>query len=805
MTGIRSGRGRLADYFFGTERLGWTGLQLVRFHGVEELSRPFHYDVVLRRDAAAGPIDLDALLDVPASLCVASDRGWLPIHGLVTEAEELDWTRELILYRVALAPRLCAARQRRRCRNFVDKTLEEIVTTVLENRSPEHPGGYGGLFFADAAPAPMSDPDFAGYDTPMATYRFSVGDRSRLQDRALHPYVAQYNESDFDFLSRLLERAGLTYWFEHGRDETCLALSDRPGEVRHEAAIDLRSGSEGRQAHDDEVVRAFRRVRRARPRAVTTRGVGWERPREPYEAQIVIGGDPEVAGHFEFPVHDPAEQAPAYAEAERRFRRYRVEAALCEGSGTVRSLAPGLRFHLRDAEGLREDAEHVVVRVESWAVQHEPEGTVLDREPFGPDRDGGRQAPPEGRARRGVGFDNRFATLPAGVPFVPDTATPKPRIAGVETAVVTAEDAGNAPEIHCDAYGRVRVRFHWDGRPDDGTPTSDWIRVSQHWAGPGFGAMYVPRVGHEVLVAYLQGDPDHPVIVGRVYSHQAPPPTHPVDEHATQSTLRSQSSPDADGHNELRFEDLAGREQIHLHAQRDLEEIVRVDHSTAVGGDQSNTVGGDRTERIHGVEQVRVDGDHTTVYHANESRTVAKDRTTSVVGNDARVVGVDASSTTAGNETRSVGGDDAVAVSGERRVRVDKDHSVSTPAAYRSSANDHEFASDDAFTAHARLAALAAREQFIATAAGTALDMKSGVVELTNGAGAAIRLIGGVAIIQADIVVVRASGGIVVDGAMTSVGARSGNLLLASNANVTIKAGANVDASGTLVNLNSGG
>ena len=172
------------------------------------------------------------------------------------------------------------------------------------------------------------------------------------------------------------------------------------------------------------------------------------------------------------------------------------------------------------------------------------------------------------------------------------------------------------------------MRFPWDQRDPDGTPSSKWVRVAQYWAGPGFGALYVPRVGHEVLVAFERGNPDRPVIVGRVYNEQNPPPYDATN--ITMSTLKSDSvgsdGKPADGFNEFRFEDKAKEEQVFLHAQRNLDEVVRANHSTgvggnqdnAVGGDQSNTVNGSRTHDVSGTELVHVAGDRTTNFDANE-------------------------------------------------------------------------------------------------------------------------------------------------------------------------------------------
>ena len=246
--------------------------------------------------------------------------------------------------------------------------------------------------------------------------------------------------------------------------------------------------------------------------------------------------------------------------------------------------------------------------------------------------------------------------------------TYKPRIHGVQAAVVTAEEypEGERPVINGDNLGRVRVRFPWDQRGDtnDKTPTSRWIRVSQFWAGAGYGALYTPRVGHEVLVAYMQGDPDQPVIVGRVYNATHVPP-YASDADPTKSTVKSQSAQplaEVDGFNEIRFEDRAKEEEIYLHAQRDLNETVLASHSTSVGGDQTNSVGGHREHTVKDYETVTVGDDRTTIFQANEHHTVSGSRDTSI--------GINESLSVAGFRKTGIGANDDLVVGGWHNIKV---------------------------------------------------------------------------------------------------------------------------------------
>jgi type VI secretion system secreted protein VgrG len=271
-------RGNRADYVLGTE-LGWAAFDVVRWHGVEGISRPFEHDIILARSAEGGPVEIHELVDTGATFRVATEARWRNIHGIVAEAELLESTPTLLLYRVLLVPQLCRASHRRRCRTFVDQSLAQIIAEVLENRAPKHPAGERGLALLTAPPvAGASMPSFDSFVPPGASYRWALTDPSRLE-RA-RPFVVQYNELDLDFLARLLEAEGVSYFFEHGATECVLTLTDRPGHAPlfftdevHALVGTMQAGA----TRDQEVVRAWRPMRRLRSAAVTMRDYAWRK------------------------------------------------------------------------------------------------------------------------------------------------------------------------------------------------------------------------------------------------------------------------------------------------------------------------------------------------------------------------------------------------------------------------------------------------------------------------------------------------------------------------------------------------
>ena len=224
------------------------------------------------------------------------------------------------------------------------------------------------------------------------------------------------------------------------------------------------------------------------------------------------------------------------------------------------------------------------------------------------------------------GYRNRFTATPWSAPYRPPLKHPKPTLHGTQTATVTGP-AGE--EVHCDAYGRVKVRFHWDRLDKTDDKSSCWVRVASGWAGDGFGAMMIPRVGMEVLVTFLEGDPDQPLINGCLpnASHL---PTYPLPQHKTRSVLRSRSTPGGGGSNELHLEDLRGKELIYLRAQRDLEQQVGHDSRLEVAGERHEIIRGLSAVRLESEEHRHVTGDRKVVLKASDHLDVQGDSQTYV-------------------------------------------------------------------------------------------------------------------------------------------------------------------------------
>ncbi|MGL4962990.1 MAG: type VI secretion system Vgr family protein [Inquilinus sp.] len=380
--------------------------------------------------------------------------------------------------------------------------------------------------------------------------------------KAVREYCVQYNETDLDFIFRLLEEEGWAWWFRHepgedgGQGRHVLVVADgahawTPGdepELRYATTdVDLNN------------VTAWTRRFSFLPGRLAEADWNFEAPRAPQ-----MQGQPSLAPVkanqlFElyrwggrFTDHDQADQA-----TRRRMEAHEARFEIVEADSRNRRVRPGQKFTLYGHPAVAENADYAVV-----AVHHAAQDTTYA---------GGGGAPP--------GYASRFTAVPATVRYTPAQRTPRPRIDGIQTAIVVGPPG---EEIHTDQYGRVKVRFPWDryAKGDDGD--SCWLRVSQPWAGRNWGAQTIPRVGMEVLVAYVEGDPDKPMVVGVVpNTDQMPPLSLPANR--TRTSLKTASSPGGAGFNELSFEDQAGAEEVFLHAQKDASEIVNSNKLLTVG------------------------------------------------------------------------------------------------------------------------------------------------------------------------------------------------------------------------------
>lgn len=635
----------------------WQHLRVVELRGTEGISTLYRYEITAHARSSAPAMDPDELVGSRATLRIAThaEPPYRLVHGIFTEAEELGTTGEGTLYRLVLSPPLARTMHRSRCRIFLEKTLRQILEAVLQGDSG---------FTADTSAAVTAGAGALDFTPARELYAFRVSQSARFDQVTARPYCVQYNESDFAFLSRLLEEEGIGYHFEHGDGACLLVLADLDtGRSRLEPFLPLGPKVRGRE------LSAMKLGARLRARKVSLQDYDWKKPALAMAVEQA-GGAGDLVDH-EYPGRYL--EAPDLGKplAAARLERLGFEASYALGEGTCRLLAAGQVFALENMSG-RHDGEYLVTRMEVRGTQ--PGELALAASLPGT----GESVPYTATfecARRGKGTESRFR---------PARVTPRPRILGVQTAVVTAEPGASGKEIHVGGppggeIGCVRVKFHWDqdGARQAKEPTSCWVRVSQVFAGAGQGAVWHPRVGVEVLVELEEGDPDRPIVVGRVYNGQNKPPTVVPEL----STMKSMTSPGDGTYNELTFDDTAGKQRILLHASRDWNSEVAHDRSETVtndstssvvvnraestGADRTTSVGGNNAETVTGNETITVGGNQTVDVGADQLVNVGGDQTISVAKNQQLNVTVD--------QTVGITGKQTVAVTGDRSLKVTGD------------------------------------------------------------------------------------------------------------------------------------
>ena len=620
----------------------WAHLQVVRFHGREELSSLYRYEITLLARTPAPEVDPHALIGARATLRIATltHPAYKLLHGVLVEAEEIGAVPDGMLYRVVLMPPVVRAQHRTRCRIFLEKTTRQIVEAVLL--------GDPLLSLKNGATVEEDGGESRDFEPAAEELCWRMMDPSRVDEVRIRPYCVQYNESDLAFVARLLEEEGLSYHVENGGGLCLLVLSDSDqgktrldpfdplGEILGRAVSTIKLGS------------------RMREKTVRLRDYDWRKP----ALDLLAETDRGPADLFEYHWPGSFTDAPSQGEplAKARLERFQVEAEYATGEGPCRLLTAGTVFRLEHAK-TRYEGEYLVTKL---AVRGEQQGAAQAHSEQG-------STPFSCTfecARRGQGASVEESC------FRPPRLTPKPRILGSQTAFVTADPALPGAEIHVggppgNEIGCVRLRFHWDLDKERlaREPSSGWVRVSQAFAGIGEGSVWHPRVGVEVIVEHLEGDPDRPIVTGRVYNGANRPPA-PTSGAATVSMFKSFASPGAGVHNEFGFDDTAGSEQVKMHA----------------GKDWNSTVGHDRTEKVTNNSTSGVDVDRTESTGANRKTTVTGTNTEGVDGDESISVKSNQSVSISVNQSTDVGADQRLGVGANRVTRIGADHTVSVGA-----------------------------------------------------------------------------------------------------------------------------
>ena len=544
----------LSRFHFSLDGLN-DDLHVLAFEGKEAISAPYAFDIELISENPN--LDLDSLLHRPGFLTLGVQGGG--IHGHVYALTLSDKHTPLTHLTITLVPQLAFLDLRKNQRIFQQLTVEQIISQLLE----EH-----GIF---------SD-----------NYVFTLDVQYQPRNDCV-----QYQESDLHFIQRLCEEEGIHYHFEHSAQGHRLIFGDGQRVFPKLDESVLYHPDSGMVA-EERVVNSFKVALKTRPTRSTLRDYNFETASREVKADSHPdnqrrGPDLEdyvYPGHFK-------DEPRGRLLSQRTLERHRIDCRQATGKSDQPAFATG---HLMALAGHPNPLNNNLWLLNEITHQGKQPQVLraYGRAAAKPSADGFEQ-----------GYRNDFIATPWDVPYRPALKHPKPRVLGVQTARVTGPQTD---EIHCDEYGRVKVQFHWDRQGHYNDHSSCWLRVASSWAGDTFGAVTVPRVGMEVLVLFLQADPDRPVITACLSNSLNPPP-YPLPANKTRSVLRSRSTPDSTGHNELHLEDRKGQERIYLHAQRDMEQRINNDWREQIDGERHQLITGNSVLMLKAEDQLTVSGD----------------------------------------------------------------------------------------------------------------------------------------------------------------------------------------------------
>ena len=512
----------------------------------EGISSPFALHVSL---VSQDEINFDEMVGKEALLTLLGEENDRYLHGVLRQFIQNGSKGRFYFYEAEVIPTFWLLSLEQDCRIFQNKKVEDIIKQVLQD---------GGI----------------------------TGDRFNFRLQGKYPereYCVQYRETDLDFISRLCEEEGIFYFFEHAKDKHVLVFGDSTvaykaiegeEEITFNPAIGMVPGK--------EFVYQFAFSQKVFSGKMTRRDFNFEKP------TLDLTSKEQDKSYQKLEVYD---YPGRYIEENRGkgLTKVRLEESItfkekAEAKSTSPRLTPGFKFKLIDHERKSFNQEYLLAEIRHEGQQPQALEELADpKEKFS--------------------YTNGFISIPSSVVFRPERKTPKPIVKGIQTAVVVGP---KGEEIYTDKYGRIKVQFHWDreGKKDD--KSSCWIRVASLFAGGQYGAIFTPRMGQEVVVDFLEGDPDQPLITGRVYNADLMPP-YPLPDEKTKSTIKTNSSIGAEGFNEIRFEDKKGEEQLFIHAEKDLDIRVKSDRRELVGNDRHLIVKRDLKEKIEFDKHVMVE------------------------------------------------------------------------------------------------------------------------------------------------------------------------------------------------------
>lgn len=486
------------------------------------------------------------------------------VHGIVRSFTQGNIGHHHTFYNVTLVPALERLSLRYNSRIFQHKSAVDIVTILLQEMG-------------------------------ISEYAFSLKRQPEVRE-----FCVQYRETDLDFVQRLAAEEGWTYCFEHEAGKHTLVFSDSSESLPKFSNAVAYNGNAGGVASGG-YISSFDKRTQSEVSEVVLKDYSFKKPQYSFLKQQVgsnTGYQREGYEHFDAPGRYK-DDVNGKAFSKVRLEYLRRESHLAFGKSNHGSLRAGIRFELTEHINAGLNRSWLIVQVNHKGEQP--------------------QALEEDATQGATTYSNTFEVIPATQNWQA-MPQPKPQVDGPMMAIVVGPEG---EEIYCDEHGRVKVHFPWDRDSNRDEHSSCWVRVSQGWAGGQYGMMALPRIGHEVIVSFLNGDPDQPIITGRTY-HAVNPPPYPLPDNKTKMVIRSDTH-QGEGFNELSFEDQSEHEKIYLHAQKDFEAKVSHDHSSHIQHDKHLTVDNDSFTQIKNNQHLTIDGEQCT--------RIAKDYSSIINGN----------------------------------------------------------------------------------------------------------------------------------------------------------------------------
>jgi type VI secretion system secreted protein VgrG len=595
--------------------LGADELLILKMEGREELGRLFEYTVDLLSDnESVSPDDLlGKKMTIEMDMVDTTKRYF---DGYVSRFTQVGHLAYFAHYRATLRPWFWLLTQTSDCRIFQHMTVPDIVKAVF------------------------GDNGFSDFEERLSgSYRE-------------WEYCVQYRETDFNFVSRLLEQEGIYYFFKHVSGKHTLVLCDDYSShsvLEAYSEIPYLPPTEAGSSRWRDYIHSWKFSKSVRPGKYAHTDYDFKKPKSDLSANALM---PRSHPYSDYEIYDyPGEyEIPPDGESYARHRIQELQGAheVLEGKGNARGVTTGGLFTLTEHPRGDQNREYLVTAA-SYELQAD-----------------GFESVPE--IAQGPLYACEFSCMDTKEGFRAARTTPKPMVQGPQTALVVGP---SGEEIYTDEYGRVKLQFHWDRYGARDENSSCWVRVAQVWAGKNWGAIHIPRIGQEVIVDFLEGDPDRPIVTGRVYNADQMPP-YDLPANMTQSGIKSRSTKGGNPStfNEIRFEDKKGSEELYIHAEKNHTNITENSRSESVGYNRSLTVGHDKTEQVKNDKTITVTKNHTETIGLNMSHSVGVDQTELVGSNKSETVGVNSTETVGAMKVLTIGGVYQVAVGGAMNETV---------------------------------------------------------------------------------------------------------------------------------------